>query len=192
MGKSEETKALIIKATIELIQTLDGNVEQITIRKIAEATGVGIGLINHYFGSKNALLEICVQQVISDVISSFRTQMTGNPTRKERVCLVASQVMDFLMDHQQISRMSILADLDDPKADDNTMKSVRGFSVSLAGVPPSRQGFEDSFMLTAILQESFLRKDVLKETIGVDFYNKTERDDYIARIVDKLAGPGQD
>jgi AcrR family transcriptional regulator len=188
MGKSEATKALIIKAAIKLIQQHNGNVEQITIRKIAESTGVGIGLINHYFGSKAALMEICVQQVISDVIASFRPNVEENSSRKHRVTHVASQVMDFLMDNQEISKMSILSDMNNPRDDDNTTGSVRGFSVSIPATIPPQEGTETAFLLTAILQVSFLRKNVLKKTIGVDFNVKTERDAYIARVVDKLLG----
>lgn len=186
MGKSEETKEGIIRETIALIQEMNGNVEQITIRKIAERSGVGIGLINHYFKSKEALLEICVQRIISGVITSFKPKIDVGNSKKSITCCVACQVMDFLMENQQISRMSILTDLKNPREKDNTMGTVRGFAASMSSMNPTRRDIESAFMLTAILQEAFLRKDVLKQTIGVDFYDKTERDMYIERIINRI------
>jgi len=186
MGKSVETKEVIIKETIALIQEMNGNVEQITIRKIADRSGVGIGLINHYFDSKKALLEICVQRVISDVITSFKPKVDVENSKKNIICCVACQVMDFLMENQQISKISILADLNNPKEKDNTMGTVRGFAASMSDMDLTQQVTENAFMLTAILQESFLRKDVLKQIIGIDFYNKAERDMYIERIIYKI------
>lgn len=186
MGNSEETKEVIIRETISLIQEMGGDVEQITIRKIANKSNVGIGLINHYFKSKDDLLEICVQKIITGVITSFKPRVEVVNTQKSIICFVAYQVMDFLMDNQEISRMSILADLKKPKENDNTMGTVRGFAARMLCNNSSGLNLENAFMLTAILQESFLRKDVLKQTIGIDFNNKTERDMYIERIINRF------
>lgn len=192
MGNSEETKELIIRETIKLIQEMNGNVEQITIRKIAERSGVGVGLINHYFESKKTLLETCVQKVISGVIVSFKPQLDESQSRRTIIYSVACQVMDFLMENQQISRMSILADMNNPRNTDNTMETVRGFAASLSGTNSTLQDLEDAFLLTAILQESFLRKDVLINAIGINFYNKIERDEYIKRSIMKLMNWGDE
>lgn len=186
MGNSEETKEIIIRETISLMKEMGGDVEQITIRKIADKSNVGIGLINHYFKSKDDLLEICVQKIITGVITSFKPEADVGNTQKSTICFVAQQVMDFLMDNQEISRLSILADLKKPKENDNTMGTVRGFAARMLCNNSSELNLENAFMLTAILQESFLRKDVLIQTIGIDFYSKTERDMYIERIINRF------
>ena len=49
---TEDEKEVIIKATTELIQENDGNITKITSRRIAERAGVGLGLINYHFESK--------------------------------------------------------------------------------------------------------------------------------------------
>ena len=49
--KSERTKEKIIQETIMLIKASNGDTESITIRKIAQNAGVGVGLINHYLHS---------------------------------------------------------------------------------------------------------------------------------------------
>lgn len=40
---------------------------------------------------------------------------------------------------------------------------------------------------TAVLQEAFLRKDCLKYSLGIDFYDKEQRDVFINDIVERFA-----
>lgn len=183
------TKKRILEETITLIKENDGDTSRITIRKIAERAEVGVGLINHYFESKDILIENCVQRIINGVIISFKPDIGENIDRLNRLKLVAKQVMDFLMENPQISRISILGDLINPKETDNTMGTVFGFA---GGVDkkPSENDILDAFMLTAVLQESFLRRDILKKCMNVDFYDKSERDSYINKIIDKIFGNG--
>ncbi len=185
--KSDISKEKIIQHTICLIQESDGMMESITIRKIAERADVGVGLINHYFGSKENLIEICVQTIISGVISAFRPAMSENGDSIEITKNVAKQVMDFLMDNQQISKVSILGDLKHPKVMDNTMKTVLGFAARLSGEQITQEQKVKAFMITAVLQEAFLRKDCLKDSLGIDFYDKEQRDHFINEIIERFA-----
>lgn len=186
--KSDKTKENIIQQTICLIQETDGISENITIRKIAERAGVGVGLINHYFQSKDNLIEICVQTIISEVINTFRPELCESRDSIEITKSVARQVMDFLMENKQISRVSILGDLKQPKSMDNTMKTVLGFETCLSGGQITEKHKINSFMITSVLQEAFLRKDLLKDSFGVDFYDKEQRDNFINYIVERFAG----
>ncbi len=186
--KSERTKENIIRQTISLIKEADGDIEDITMRKIAERAGIGVGLANHYFKSKEALIEVCVQSIISDVIHSFRPEGNENNDPIEITKCAAKQVMDFLMDNKQISKVSILGDLKKPMGMDNTMKSVHGFGSCLSGGKPTQEHLINSFILTSVLQEAFLRKDSLKESLGVDFNEKAERDNLIDYIVERFGG----
>lgn len=190
MDKSEKTKERIVDSTIELINESGGDTEKVTIRSIAGRSGVSVGLINHYFGSKERLVEHCVQKIISGVIGSFKPQLSDENDRLYRVKYVAKQVMDFLMQNREISRISILGDMANPKARDNTMGTVRGFAWCISGGTPGEEERREAFLVTAFLQESFLRRDVLSETLGVDFYDKAERDGYIDGMIDKIITNG--
>lgn len=184
--KAEETKEKIIEKTIELIRESNGLKENITIRKIAEKAKVGVGLINHHFGTKENLIEECVQRIIGGVISAFRPILKEDEDHIGITKCVAKQVMDFLMDNPEISKISIIGDLKQPKERDNTMGTVRGFSSRLSG--GNMQSFPsiNSFMITAVMQVAFLRKDVLLQTLGVDFYDKVQRDAFIDDIIEKF------
>lgn len=186
MDKSERTKENIITQTIQLINENNGDTNKITVRKIAERSKVGIGLINHYFESKDKLIEACVQSIIHGVIYSFKPSNGNLVPGKDHLKMVAKQVMDFLMDNQQISKISILGDKLNPKEMDNSMNTVRGFCKSITNNEPTNSELMKCYCLTSVLQDSFLRKDVLKSSIGVDFYEKSDRDVYIDCMIDTI------
>ncbi len=186
MGKAQQIKEKIIETTIKLLQQSRGNIENITIREIAEKVGVGTGLINYHFGSKEKLIEICVQRIIGNVISVFDPRLHENLKETDKLKEVACQVMDFLISNPEISKISILGDMITPMIMDNTMRTVAGFCKVL------NSGERDTKLLayafTLILQGVFLRKDMTKESLGLDFNQKQERDQFIHFIIDRIFG----
>ena len=184
MGNAEQTQEAILAATEALILESGGDADQVTIRQIAARAGISVGLINHYYASKELLLEACVQRMIGGVIGAFRPDLPAAANTRERLGHVAGQVADFLAEHQQISRISILGDLQRPNAADNTMASVRGFSYTIAGGTPDAEAKLRAFCLTAILQVAFLRKETMLETVGLDFDDKQQRDAFLLRAAE--------
>lgn len=183
----------IIEVTTRLIQNGNGNIEGITIRQIAEQAGIGLGLINYHFKSKDELIEVCVQRIISNVIYSFRPEIGKDLSPSEHLKTVAKQVMDFLVENPSVSRISILGDFKNPALKDNTMKTVQGFANFLEN---SSYSTEEKNMLlfgfTSVLQAAFLRKDISKECYGVDFNCKEERDRYMDFIAERLFREGKE
>ncbi|MEA4939007.1 MAG: helix-turn-helix domain-containing protein [Christensenella sp.] len=186
MGNAEQTQEAILAATQALIIESNGNADAVTIRQIAARAGVSVGLVNHYYASKELLLEACVQRMIGGVIGAFQPDVPAATDTAERLGRVAGQVADFLAEHQQISRISILGDLQRPNAADNTMASVRGFSYTIASGVPDADAKLRAFCLTAILQVAFLRKETMLETVGIDFNDKQQRDAFLLRALEWL------
>ena len=184
--KSERTKEKIIQETIMLIKASNGDTESITIRKIAQNAGVGVGLINHYFKSKDYLIEVCVQTIIREVIYAFRPETGENTGPIERTKSVAKQVMDFLMDNKQVSRVSILGDMKEPQVMDNTMKTVLGFGMGMSGGQITNSHKINAFLITSVLQTAFLRRDLLKDNLDVDFNDKNQRDRFIDAVIERF------
>ncbi len=188
MMKSENTKEKIIRETIALIRKMDGETDQVTIRRIAENAKVGTGLINHYFESKENLIRICVQQIIEQVVCTFKAEKIDGRESIDITKAVACQVMDFLMENEQIARISILGDLSGLQRNDNSMRTALGFAKCMAGDTPAKQYMKKAFFLVAILQESFLRREEMPEISGTDFYDKKQRDSYVMEIVNMVMG----
>ena len=181
MGNAEQTQEAILAATQELILESGGDADQVTIRQIAARAGISVGLVNHYYATKELLIEACVQRMIGGVIGAFQPRQVAEAGRAERLGHVASEVADYLMANPQISRISILGDLQTPNGQDNTMRSVGGFAHTISGGAADADSKVRAFCLTAILQIAFLRKDTLLETLGVDFNEKQQRDAFLAR-----------
>ncbi len=188
MGKADQVKESIMETTIELLKKSGGNINTITIRDIAALSGVGTGLINYHFGTKDHLIELCVQRIISNVISAFRPRIDRDMTAEEKLKETAKQVVDFLMANPEISKISILGDMVAPKLTDNTMKTVSGF---MATVSSGKNGRSENIKLltycfTLILQGVFLRKDSTGDSVGFDFNRKKDRDIFIDFIIERL------
>ena len=181
--KTNETREKIIAETIQLIRESKGLSENITIRKIAKHADVGVGLVNHYFGSKEKLIEECVQRIIRGVISAFNPSFREKESAMEATKRIAKEVMDFLTENSEISKISILGDLKHPEIADNTMRSVYGFERSLLKDRSEVSARLHAFMITAILQVAFLRRDWMLETLGVNFNEKKQRDIFIDEMI---------
>ena len=187
--KSEVTKELIIEKTIDLINELEGRVEEITIRKIAKRANIGVGLIHHYFFSKENLIEICIQQIINKVVDSFHLEGFEQLEPLARTKLVTKQVVGFLMENQSISKMSILDYMKNPKDKDNTIGTVIGLAYCMS---PTKEAYatylKKAFYLVSILQVSFLRKDMLQQSVGINYYDNQKRDMFLEELVEVIMG----
>ncbi len=192
MKKAEEMKERIIRSTIELIEQGNGNIGEITTRMIAEKAGIGISLIHYHFQTKERLVELCVQRIITGVIENFRPSVAAADSPLVRITAVARQVADFLAANPAISRISILGDLTQPALQDNTALTMAGFSAawqggkSSSGDPATLNVKTAVFALTALIQSAFLRKEQSRELFGYDMENKEERDRFIGWMAERL------
>ena len=62
-----DNKEAIIQATIKLIEEKGEHLEEVTVREICKRAGVGLGLVNYYFGNKDKLIEQCIERMINDL-----------------------------------------------------------------------------------------------------------------------------
>lgn len=77
MEKSvSDTKELIIKTVIQLLSE-GSQIEDITIRKIADRIGIGVGLINYHFKSKDYLLQEAIGRIMADMATGFSSSETS-------------------------------------------------------------------------------------------------------------------
>jgi len=182
MKNMNDVKENIISVTTELIEQSNGNIKNITARAIAEKAGVGLGLINYHFGSKDNLVATCVQRIIGKVIMGFSTEKEY-ANDKERVTAWAIYVFDFLFEHPAISRISILGDLQNYTIKCNSVYSQKGFMLALTKDIEDKDKPLLSFILTAAMQTAFLSGTAAKELLGYDFMKQTDRIAFIKKLV---------
>lgn len=190
MKKSEAVKERIIEAAIALIKESQGDSEEVNTRAIAERAGVGTGLINYHFQTKEHLIEICVERIIGNVITDFNPPLQQDKQKPtERLKYLMQLVADFLMKNPAISRVSILSDCKFPRTDDNTIKSITGADHVTDGLNISAQEKKIlTFALIASLQALFLRKEQSNDLFGYDMNIKEQRDAVLNLLIGRLFG----
>jgi AcrR family transcriptional regulator len=188
-----DVKERIIRATVSLIENSDGFVENITLRAIAQEADVAVGLINYHFGTKQNLIEICVQRIISHVMETFSqsdTSKDGNASGKNKKSDIASftgSVFTFLIHHPQIAKISILSDLAHPNAQSNSSVSHRAIFKAMSNEEPEEIRKMKAFLLLSTIQSAFLNRQISSELLGMDLNVK---EDYCRffRLITEILG----
>lgn len=178
-------KENIIEVTTELIEQNGGETKNITTRMIAEKAGIGLGLVNYHFKSKENLITICVQRIIEKVVAGFHMEKEYT-TDKERLTAWATYVFDFLFEHPAISRISILGDLENYSLGCNSLSTQRGFMLALTKDLEEKDKPLFSFVLTSAMQVAFLSGTTAKDLLGYDFTQQADRAAYIKTLVNLL------
>lgn len=178
-------KEHIINVTTELLERYGGDTKRITARIIAEKAGIGLGLINYHFGSKDNLITICVQRIIEKVVADFKMEKDFE-TDKERLTAWAVYVFHFLFEHPAISKISILGDLHSYSMESNSVHTQKGFMLALKQDVADEDKAILSFILTAAMQVAFLGSGTVKELLGYDFTKTEDRSAYIEKLADVL------
>ncbi|MBB2183777.1 TetR/AcrR family transcriptional regulator [Lachnospiraceae bacterium MD1] len=181
----------IITVTTELIIESQGDLSQVTARKIANKAEVGLGLIHYHFESKDQLITECVQRIIYKEIRSFvpqNTEYSDNPIEadKQRLTYWAKQVFEFFYANKSISRVSILGDLRNNLTSSNSVDMQRGLLRALTSdIDDAKKKFM-IFSLTSIMQAAFLQDNAVKNRLGFDFTKQNDRELFINSVIEEL------
>ena len=191
--KKDNSKELLIEATINLINEYNGDVSKVTIREIATRSGVAVGLINYLFENKDNLITICVQKIILNVVTTFTpnlnidSSLDNNSKAKYKLSATAKQVFEFLFNNKSIARISILNDYKDYSDNSNSSMTIKGFIRLLGDLEVEDIEKERiAFYLTSTMQVAFIRSLSNSNYLGYDFTNKVSRDRFIDDLIDKL------
>ena len=178
--KKENSKELLIEATINLINEYNGDVSKATIREIATRSGVAVGLINYLFGNKDNLITICVQKIILNVVTTFTpnlnidSSLDNNIKAKYKLSATAKKVFEFLFNNKSIARISILNDYKDYSDNSNSSMTTKGFIRVLNDLEVDELEKEKiAFYLTSTMQVAFIRSLSNSNYLGYDFTKKS-------------------
>lgn len=183
-----ENREKIIQAATALMEKNGGNPEKVTVREISRDAGVGIGLINYYFGSKEQLIEVCVERIIHNMVEKFgkiqETCRELSPFARLEYC--GDITMEFLFSHSALSRISVLTDMTSPKESDNTHRTFSAFLPLVAACKPEwdeSRVKRKTLILITTMQQTFLRHEVISQMLGIDLHNREVRKAYHRQIL---------
>lgn len=178
----------ILQAAIDIMRE-KGEVEAVTIRGIAGLAGVGIGLINYHFQSKERLIAEAVRYFQTrEVLSGWEGQLLFRP--KNPVALIKDMLKsfaDFIADFPRISRISILNDLSHPGTEESTLQAVKGITPyvqeALGRNGKNGKAFRTAWIIISAIQTVFMRSDLFSGDGGLNFSVKADRDAFIDELV---------
>ncbi len=190
MKRSLDTRNNIMTSTIEVMHESE-SLDDITIRSIAKKAGVGIGLINYHFQTKENLVNVSVRHFIGSIIATWPNQIQKKPKSATKLLIaMLESCADFLADYPRISRISIQYDHLNPSSDDNTQQTIEGILPVLQLHYESKADANKLNLLAgqivSSLQMAFMRSNIHNSKLGFDFFDKSQRDSFIEAIVVQL------
>jgi AcrR family transcriptional regulator len=69
-AQKQDARSRILSTTLELIRETD-DPASVTVRQVAARAGVGIGLVNYHFGSRDRLLNEVIGTLMNEEVSPF-------------------------------------------------------------------------------------------------------------------------
>ncbi len=189
-NNEQEAKERIIEATASLLEA-GADPDKLTVRKIAEEAGVGTGLINYHFGSKENLLNEAVVSkmdvVAMEMLSAAASEDTDPKEALKKLLITTSQVA---FEYPEFAKISIKHDLLQGRMD------VASMLVPLVRRIFGRTKNETQVRLIALelittLQLIFLRHDVFRIYSGYDVMEREQRakmfDEYFDSVLNRVA-----
>ncbi len=190
----KDIKKEIIEATIKLIEEKGSNTDDITISEICDRVGIGVGLVNYHFQTKDNLIRQCVRNIISDIINNSEKvfSMIKEDAPKNRLCALLKVNCNFLVENENISRISILTDITNDELCDNTQQTVDAYlPIALkayAEVFSQEEIKRRLYLLIFSIQSVFMRTVLLKDQTGFDFHNPAHRSHFIEQLINLYFG----
>lgn len=129
-----------------------------------------------------------MERMINGIVENFQhiREQTEGLTPFEKLERLGNMTLDFLFGHYAVSKISILADMRTPKDHDNTNRT---YSAYLPLVAACRPDLDESsvrrktFCLIAVMQQTFLRYELVSKQMGLDLTKKEDRNVWHAQIL---------
>lgn len=187
MNCNQDTKEKIIEAAGIMIKE-NTDVNKITVRGIAKLAGVGTGLINYYFGSKDNLLAAAIEKRVDDAVAQIlnRAEMQSMDPA-ERIKNMLDTIYELFEAYEKLAKFML------------TMELQRGsMQVELYLIPMLKELFQNkknelelriiALQILQPLQVAIMSASTFKMYSGVDIYKREERRKFIDTLVNNVAG----
>jgi AcrR family transcriptional regulator len=183
--KDQDSRNRILKATKEILDETD-NIEQITVRQIAERANVGVGLINYHFKSKDNLLGTAVGEEMAIMAGGFLKAGSDpgmDPVRKMKTMLKDlfsygekhKDHLKYIVTHTilsgdmqaQLTLVPLLRDIFNGQKDEIDLRII-------------------AMQILLPLQVTALSPQAFHFYSGIDLFDETQRNKLIDTLVDNL------
>lgn len=102
----DDVKDSLIQATIQLL-TKNKNSGKITARQIANEAGVNLAMINYYFSSKDALVNLAVSKIMEEQADELKVIRSSNIPPKQRLKEFLITMSDMTIDYAELTKPTV-------------------------------------------------------------------------------------
>jgi len=92
----------LIDATLSSVSEL--GLQATTINSISKRAGLSSGIISHYFGSKNGLIEATVRYLLTSLKSSLLNQIDDTVSAKDRLMLIVEANFSVVQKQSNVTK----------------------------------------------------------------------------------------
>jgi AcrR family transcriptional regulator len=178
-----DVKDQIIQATIELLEE-QNETEHITMRLIAAKAGVGLGLINYHFKTRDALINDAIGEMMYHAAKPYFDIPSSTQEDPASAIKAIFRATSDIGVRYSLGRFTVLYAL------------LQGnMEVPALIVPLIRQFFGGqkndleirlmAFSMVTTMQVAYIRSDAFRLYAGMDIQNEQHRNELINMIVDQ-------
>lgn len=178
----KDAKERILKAAKELMDETN-DLETVTMRQIAQRAGVGVGLINYHFQSRENLLYAAIGEVMISIMDAFRRTPDEGATPEQKLKDMMTALCDAGAHHEKEMRLGSQYQLlsGDFSAAHYLMPALREACGHKHDENTLRLIALQLFTLTNLM---LLRSDAFFRFSGADIMDKPQRDRLISQLID--------
>ena len=182
------TKDAIIDEAIVILEEKGDDPQKLTIRELAGRLGIGVGLVNYHFGSKEVLVNRCVKKMIMSIVEEFHKVRTSLAYMKpkEKLNYLCLMTFDYLYTKPNVSKVALIYDLGNTSNDDTTSELIDAYIPIVKDCKPSyddQKAYLIASRVIYIIEQSYLRTGVIRLRSGVDLRNSEERKEYLENLL---------
>lgn len=181
-----DAKQRILQATIDLLNE-EPEIDKITIRRIAAKAGVGIGLINYHFRNRETLLKEAVDQITGQAAATWlNPSFDASPVPPtERLRSLLKGTSDVIASYPQFSEISVSYAL--YRSELGVQKMILPLLREIFGMSKSELELRlYAMMIISALQVALLQNEAFQAYVGLNLFEKSQRDQCIDVIVDTI------
>lgn len=186
---NENVKEQLIDTTVQLLKK-SGKPGKITARAIAETAEVNLAMINYYFKSKDELMSIAVDKIISDSAKSVQTAQNKEQSPKERLTEFLTVTSDITFEYAELTRpvipyLILEGEIDLPYQILPYVKDC------FCGEKSDAECRTIAFQLVSFMQITFYRAEDYKKFSGIDLNVQSQRHQLYQMIINSLIAGGK-
>ena len=182
--KKENTKRKLLETTIKLLEEYE-NPKDITVRRIADTAGIGVGLVNYHFISRDKLINEAISQKMRLLASDMEYPLkeTTDPISYLKQMLII--MSDLAVKNSKLNKVSAEYEL------------LNGdFSICLTLLPILGRIYDNkkseseirliAFQIIVATQNIYIRQEAFYLYSGINIGHKEERDALLIELVDNI------